>query len=74
MNNRAPPSNQLTLGDIVVNCMAKMELLRLSSVCIVVVLATVSSVEAGVTPFEEPFLPAGMYIPHVTLAIDNILM
>ena len=45
---------------VVVKCIAKMEFLQLSSV-LIVVLTVVSSVEAGVTSFEQPFLPAGIY-------------
>ena len=46
---------------VVVKCIAKMEFLQLSSV-LIVVLTAVSSVEAGVTPFEQPFLPAGIIV------------
>ena len=38
-----------------------MESLQLSTV-LIVVLAAVSLVEAGVTPFEQPFLPAGIIV------------
>ena len=37
-----------------------MEFLWLYSVLIVVLTATMSSVEAGATRFEQPFLPAGI--------------
>ena len=43
---------------VVVKCTAKMEFPLLSFVLVAVV-AAVSSVEAGATIFEQPFLPAG---------------
>ena len=44
-----------------------MEFLQLSPV-LIAVLAVVSSVEAGVTTFEQSFLPAGSYIAIVQFA------
>ena len=45
---------------VVVKCTTKMEFPHLFPV-LIVVLAAVSSVEAGATLLEQPFLPAGLY-------------